>query len=118
MGLDARPRLCGDAPDRVTELVLRGIFLLRKQEIDWFYQRGASILFPDAWEPYLAHIPEAERGDMLGAYYRRLTSEDAAVRLAAAKIWSGWKAPHRNFCPTHRCRPLRRGRIRPGLRAH
>ena len=52
-------------PERVTELVLRGIFLLRKQEIDWFYQRGASILFPDAWEGYLAPIPEAERGDLL-----------------------------------------------------
>ncbi len=78
-------------PERVTELILRGIFLLRKQEIDWFYQRGASVLFPDAWEPYLAHIPESERGDLLAAYYRRLTSEDPAVRLAAAKIWSGWE---------------------------
>src|SRR5215472_10618685 len=78
-------------PQRVTELLLRGVFLLRKQEIDWFYQRGASVLFPDAWEPYLAHIPEAERGDLLPAYYRRLTSEDPAVRLAAAKIWSGWE---------------------------
>src|SRR5678815_175947 len=78
-------------PDRVTELVLRGIFLLRKQEIDWFYQRGASILYPDAWEPYLAHIPEAERYDLLSAYYRRLTSNDPAVQLAAAKIWSGWE---------------------------
>src|ERR1700691_4065449 len=70
-------------PDRVTELVLRGIFLLRRREIEWFYQRGASILYPDAWEPYHAHIPEAERGDLLTAYYRRLTSEDATVRLAA-----------------------------------
>ena len=52
-------------PSRVTELVLRGIFLLRKQEIDWFYQRGASALFPDAWEHYLAPIPESERGDLL-----------------------------------------------------
>ena len=71
-------------PDRVTELVLRGIFLLRKKEIDWFYQEGASILFPDAWEPYLAHIPEAERGDLVAAYHKRLTSEDSAVRLQAA----------------------------------
>ena len=86
-------------PNRVTELVLRGIFLLRKQEIDWFYQRGASILYPDAWEPYLAHIPEAERDDMLGAYYRRLTSEDAAVRLAAAKIWSGWEGATSKLLP-------------------
>ncbi|MGC9158522.1 MAG: prolyl aminopeptidase [Terracidiphilus sp.] len=86
-------------PERVTELVLRGIFLLRKQEIDWFYQRGASILYPDAWEPYLAHIPEAERGDLLAAYYRRLTSEDAAVRLAAAKIWSGWEGATSKLLP-------------------
>ncbi len=86
-------------PDRVTELVLRGIFLLRKQEIDWFYQRGASILYPDAWEPYLAHIPEAERGDLLKAYYARLTHEDPAVRLAAAKIWSGWEGATSKLIP-------------------
>ena len=78
-------------PERVTELIVRGIFLLRRQEIEWFYQRGASVLFPDAWEPYLAHIPEQERGDMLDAYYRRLTHEDVAVRMAAAKIWSTWE---------------------------
>jgi proline iminopeptidase len=76
-------------PERVSELILRGIFLLRKQEIDWFYQYGASALYPDAWEPYASFIPEAERRDMLSAYYRRLTSDDPHVRLAAAKIWSG-----------------------------
>jgi proline iminopeptidase len=86
-------------PERVTELALRGIFLIRKQEIDWFYQRGASILYPDAWEPYLGHIPEAERGDMLTAYYRRLTSDDGAVRLAAAKIWSGWEGATSKLLP-------------------
>lgn len=86
-------------PNRVTELVLRGIFLLRKQEIDWFYQRGASILYPDAWEPYLAHIPEAERGDLLKAYHARLTSEDSAVRLAAAKVWSGWEGGTSKLIP-------------------
>ncbi len=86
-------------PERVTELILRGIFLLRRQEIDWFYQRGASILYPDAWEPYLAHIPEAERGDLLTAYYRRLTSDDSAVRLAAAKIWSGWEGATSKLLP-------------------
>jgi len=78
-------------PERVTGLVLRGIFLLRRQEIDWFYQRGASILFADAWEGYLAPIPEAERGDLLAAYYRRLTSDDAAVRQEAARAWSVWE---------------------------
>ncbi|BDU74630.1 prolyl aminopeptidase [Mesoterricola silvestris] len=86
-------------PEACTELVLRGIFLLRKQEIDWFYQRGASILYPDAWEPYLAHIPEAERGDLLAAYHRRLTSPDPAVRLAAAKTWSGWEGGTSKLIP-------------------
>ncbi len=78
-------------PERVTELVLRGIFLLRKSEIDWFYQNGASTLFPDYWEDFLAPIPEAERGDLVSAYYKRLTSSDAAVRSAAAKAWSVWE---------------------------
>jgi proline iminopeptidase len=78
-------------PERVSELVLRGIFLLRKQEIDWFYQRGADAMFPDAWEDFLAPIPEAERGDLLHAYHRRLTSDDAVVRQAAAKAWSVWE---------------------------
>jgi proline iminopeptidase len=78
-------------PDRVTELVLRGIFLLRKQEIDWFYQRGADAIFPDAWEEYLAPIPPEERGDLLSAYYRRLTGDDRAVRQAAARAWSVWE---------------------------
>src|SRR4029077_12536644 len=74
-------------PERVTELVLRGIFLLRKQEIDWFYQRGADAMFPDAWEEYLAPIPVEERGALMKAYHRRLTGPDAAVRQAAARAW-------------------------------
>ena len=78
-------------PAQVTELVLRGIFLLRKSESDWFYQRGCDAIWPDAWEPYVALIPEAERGDMLGAYHRRLTSDDPQVRLAAARAWSVWE---------------------------
>lgn len=78
-------------PDRVTELVLRGIFLLRKWEIDWFYQEGANRIFPEAWEAYLAPIPEAERGDLLSAYHTRLTSPDRAVALAAARAWSTWE---------------------------
>lgn len=78
-------------PERVTELVLRGIFLVRKQEIDWFYQKGCSALFPDAWEGFLAPIPEAERGDLVGAYHRRLTSPDRAVRVEAARAWSVWE---------------------------
>ena len=78
-------------PDRVSELVLRGIFMLRRWELEWFYQEGASRLFPDAWEPYLQAIPEAERGDLIAAYHRRLTSPDEATRLAAARAWSVWE---------------------------
>ena len=78
-------------PQRVTELVLRGIFLLRRWELEWFYQKGCDAIYPDAWEPYIEHIPAGERGDLIGAYYRRLTSSDAAVRLAAAKAWSTWE---------------------------
>src|ERR671928_338760 len=72
-------------PDRVRSLVLRGIFLCRPKEIAWFYQEGASAIFPDVWEQYVAVIPAAERGDMVSAYYRRLTSEEAPVRLKAAR---------------------------------
>ena len=78
-------------PERVTELVLRGIFMLRRWELEWFYQEGASRLFPDAWEPYLQAIPEAERGDLIAAYHRRLTSPEEATRLAAARAWSVWE---------------------------
>jgi proline iminopeptidase len=78
-------------PERVAELVLRGIFLIREQEIAWFYQRGTSALFPDAWEKYVEAIPENERGDFVRAYYKRLTSDDPAVRLRAAKAWSVWE---------------------------
>lgn len=79
-------------PGRVVGLILRGIFLVRKIELDWFYQSGASYLFPDAWEKYLAPIPPDERGDMISAYYRRLTGEDETARLEAAKAWSIWEA--------------------------
>jgi proline iminopeptidase len=79
-------------PSRVTELVLRGIFMLRRWELQWFYQRGCDALYPDEWEGYLAAIPEAEHGDLMSAYHRRLTSPDAAVRTAAAKAWSTWEA--------------------------
>lgn len=79
-------------PECVTELVLRGIFLLRRWELEWFYQEGCSRLFPDAWEKYLEPIPEVERGDIISAYHRRLTSEDESVRLAAAQAWSIWEA--------------------------
>jgi proline iminopeptidase len=80
-------------PERVTELVLRGIFTLRRRELDWFYQEGgASRIFPDAWEHYVAPIPPEERTDMMQAYYKRLTSADPSERLRAAKAWSLWEA--------------------------
>ena len=79
-------------PDRVLALVLRGIFLCSRDEIQWFYQRGANRLFPDAWEDYERVIPAAERADMVAAYHRRLTGDDELARMAAAKAWSQWEA--------------------------
>jgi proline iminopeptidase len=78
-------------PERVTELVLRGIFMLRRWELEWFYQHGCDAIFPDAWESFLAPIPSDEHGDLISAYHRRLTSPDPATRLAAAKAWSIWE---------------------------
>jgi proline iminopeptidase len=82
-------------PQRVTELVLRGIFLLRKWEIDWFYQSpggsGAASLYPDLWEEYLKPIPPEERSDMVRAYYKRLTSQDSRVLAEASRSWSIWE---------------------------
>ncbi|HEY0253022.1 MAG TPA: prolyl aminopeptidase, partial [Kofleriaceae bacterium] len=79
-------------PRRVSELVLRGIFMLTTFELRWFYQEGASALFPDRWEAYVSAIPLAERGDLIGAFYKRLTSDDRATRVAAARAWSVWEA--------------------------
>ena len=80
-------------PSRVTELVLRGIFMLRRWELDWFYQdpRGAGALYPELWEEYVAPIPPHERHDMIRAYYARLTSEDPTVLTQAARAWSIWE---------------------------
>ncbi|MGB1807828.1 MAG: prolyl aminopeptidase [Porticoccaceae bacterium] len=78
-------------PQLVRGLILRGIFLCRDEDIQWFYQQGASHVFPDYWEQYLQVIPEAERGDMLAAYYARLTGENEIERMAAAKAWSVWE---------------------------
>ncbi|MCH2206959.1 MAG: prolyl aminopeptidase [Lentisphaerales bacterium] len=78
-------------PERVSELVLRGIFMLRPQELKWFYQEGASHIFPDAWVAYENNIPEEERGDYISAYYKRLTGDDESTKLASAKAWSIWE---------------------------
>ncbi|MBT0670931.1 prolyl aminopeptidase [Novosphingobium profundi] len=76
---------------RVSELVLRGIFTIRKSEIDWYYQHGASRIYPDKWERFLAPIPPESRGDLVAAYRAILTGEDHAARLAAARAWSVWE---------------------------
>ncbi|MGZ6297374.1 MAG: prolyl aminopeptidase [Candidatus Limnocylindrales bacterium] len=86
-------------PARVRALVLRGIFLLRPEEIRWFYQEGANALFADAWEAYLEPIPPEERGDLVGAYHRRLTGDDAAERMRAARAWSVWEASTSKLLP-------------------
>lgn len=78
-------------PDRVSAMVLRGIFLCRQKEIKWFYQDGASHVFPDMWDQYVKPIPEEERGDFVKAFYKRLTSPDRSVRLEAARAWSVWE---------------------------
>lgn len=78
-------------PDRVSSLVLRGIFLLRRSELAWFYQEGASRLYPEAWDAFVRLIPEDERGDMIGAYHRRLIHPDPEVHMPAAEAWSVWE---------------------------
>lgn len=79
-------------PERVTEIILRGIFLFDQYEIDWMYKAGgASQVYPDKWEEFEAAIPEAERGDMVAAYRKRLLSDDKDEQLRAAKAWSKWE---------------------------
>jgi proline iminopeptidase len=86
-------------PQRCKAIVLRGIFLIRPEEIRWFYQEGCNWIYPDAWEHYANAIPEAERGDFVQAYYKRLTSADPAVRKAAAKAWSIWEGSTSKLLP-------------------
>jgi len=78
-------------PEAVSALVVRGIFMCRPKEIEWFYQQGADRIFPDYWQDYIAPIPESERGNLLKAFYQQLTSEDEAVQHAAAQAWSVWE---------------------------
>jgi proline iminopeptidase len=86
-------------PSVCTELFLRGIFLLRKKEIDWFYQDGCSKIFPDAWEGYVKPIPENERHDFVQAFYKRLTSTDKKIRSEAANAWSVWEGSTSKLIP-------------------
>ncbi len=78
-------------PERVTELLMRGLFTLRRSELEWFYQDGASHVYPDFWDGYVAPIPECERGDMMAAYYKRLTGEDKAAQVECARAWARWE---------------------------
>ena len=95
-------------PARVSEIIVRGIFMLRRWELEWFYQEGANRLFPDAWQDYLEPIPHVERADLISAYNRRLTSDDEATRLSAARAWSVWEAstslllPDESFVDSHK----------------
>jgi proline iminopeptidase len=78
-------------PDRVSELVVRGIFTVRREELHWYYQEGASWVFPDEWEHFVAPIPLEERSDLMGAYHRRLTGPDHKAQIEAAVAWSRWE---------------------------
>jgi proline iminopeptidase len=86
-------------PERVSGLILRGIFLCRNRDIHWFYQDGASSILPDFWQDYVGVIPEPERNNMITAYYRRLTGEDEVARMAAAKAWSVWEGRASTLLP-------------------
>ncbi len=78
--------------DRVSGLILRGVFTGRRCEVDWLYKHGASLVYPDAWAHFVNLIPEDERGDLVAAYHRRLTGADIALRMEAARAWCAWEA--------------------------
>ncbi|WP_036482165.1 prolyl aminopeptidase [Myxosarcina sp. GI1] len=89
-------------PHSCKGLILRGIFMLRRSEIRWFYQEGASNIYPDAWQEYLKPIPLEERHDLLSAFYKRLTSKDKATRLEAARAWAIWEASTSKLIPSQK----------------
>lgn len=86
-------------PERVLGLILRGIFLARNTDVEWFYQGGAARIFPEAWQHFLEPIPESEHGDLISAYYKRLTSDNEIVRMGAAKAWSIWEGSAATLMP-------------------
>ena len=88
-------------PERIMGLILRGIFLSRPQDFKWFFQEGASHVFPDYWEDYLSPIAPEERDDIIGAYYRQLTSSNELAMMAAAKAWSLWEGRCATLRPNH-----------------
>ncbi|HMV71825.1 MAG TPA: prolyl aminopeptidase [Pseudomonadales bacterium] len=88
-------------PLRVIALVLRGIFLCRREDLDWFYQEGASRIFPDHWQEYVEHVPAAERHELVHAYHRLLTGTNEIARMSAAKAWALWEAQCATLRPNH-----------------
>ena len=86
-------------PQKARSLILRGIFMCRKSELHWFYQEGASHIFPDAFDSYREHIPENEQHNLIEAYYHRLTSQDVEIRRAAAKEWTRWEMATSRLIP-------------------
>ena len=86
-------------PERVSELILRGVYTVTRAELDWYYQFGVSEMYPDRWEGFVAPIPEDERGNMIAAYRTRLTGDDPQVRLAAARAWSTWEGSNIRLLP-------------------
>jgi proline iminopeptidase len=92
-------------PERVIGLILRGVFLCRTSELSWFYQDGASHVFPEAWEKFIAPIPPAERSDLISAYYRRLTGLDKDVQLEAARAWDTWESSAVHLFPQAETQP-------------
>lgn len=89
-------------PARVLGLILRGIFLCRPGEIDWFYKKGANHIFPDYWKDFIQPIPENERGDLVKAHYKRLTGDDEVARMASAKAWALWEGYTATLTPRHK----------------
>jgi len=89
-------------PDKVMGLVLRGIFLCRKEDLQWFYQLGASHIFPDYWEDFVHPVPEEERDDFISAYYKILTGDNELASMSAAKAWSMWEGRCATLKPSHK----------------
>jgi len=87
-------------PQRVSELILRGVYTVTQAELDWYYKFGVSEMFPDKWERFLAPIPEAERGDLVAAYRRRLVGDDPVAQIEAAKAWSLWEGETITLLPS------------------
>ena len=89
-------------PEKVTAMILRGVFLARQKDLTWLYQNGANRVFPDAWEEFIKPIPEAERHDLLAAYSRRLNSDNELVKMSACKAWSAWEGSCATLKPSSR----------------